>query len=183
MLENFKSSVLAANPHYYDYFHILKFENDMVEFTDGAGQAINTVASGKFQVSQSESLFLEFEFYDIVEINPYRKNEKVRDIKPFKVKCRKEEGTFALWQEVMWRDPSEEDSPWLVSKELYVFDFDPLSFGVENQRRNLYYQTEKKDFGESLRFYYERNKVQQLKLKKLGSFPSDASNGKRCGLT
>ncbi len=94
-----------------------------------------------------------FEFYDLIEVNPYQNTEKICDIDRFKVKCRREEGTFALWDEFVGNIPSEEDYPCLLSKERYIFDVDPLSFGIEKQQRNLYYKIEKKDFSESLCIY------------------------------
>ena len=167
MWENLKSSVLVANPQLYDYFHSLKFEGDKVEFADGAGQAIITIAFGKFAFRQIEPLIAEFEFYDIIEVNPYRKNEKVRDVEPFKIKCHKEEGTFAFWFQAIWNVPNEEDYPCLVCQDRYVFDFDPISFGLENQKHSLYYKIEKRDFSQSARYFYERDKIQRLKFKEV----------------
>lgn len=167
MLENLKSSVLIANPQLYDYFHSLTLEGDKVEFADGAGQAIITIAFGKFALRRIEHLLAEFEFFDIVEVNPHRQDEKVGDVEPFKVKCRKEEGTFPFWFQAVWNVPNKEDYPCLLCQDRYVFDFDPILFGLENQKHSLYYQIEKRNFSELARYFFERDKIQRLKLKEV----------------
>jgi hypothetical protein len=163
----FNVFTLSANPHYYDYFHTLKFGNDRISFADGAGQRINTFASGKFIAKRIDEFSTELDFYDIIELNPYDSKQKIRDIDRFKVMCKREEGIFALWQEAGWHVADEEDNPCLLTEERYIFDLDPLSFGINNQQENLYYKIENKDFSKSLLIYYDPDKTHKLTLREL----------------
>jgi hypothetical protein len=163
----FNVSTLAANPHYYDYFHSLKFDKNHVSFADGAGQQINTIASGKFIAKRIDTFSTELDFYDITELHPYNNKQKIRDIDRFKVVCKREEGIFALWKDAGWHITDKEDNPCLLTEERYVFEFDPLSFSVKNQQQNLYYKIERKDFSKSLLIYYNPDKTQELTFREL----------------
>jgi hypothetical protein len=159
---------MAANPYYYDYIHSLYFEDDgTVELVDGAGQLVNAVATGKYRVHKIDIDSGEVEFYNLVEVNPYKNNKKIRKLKPFTVRFFREEGIFPFRQEIVWRIDNEDEWPCLLYKARYVFESDPLSFARENQARNLYYLTENKDLFDSACYYYSRKDGQELTAKEM----------------
>ena len=168
MNRTFRFSYLEANPHYYDYFHYLHFaKGGSVKFADGAGQMVNSVAEGKYNILQINSAEAKVEFFDVSELNIYQKNEKTRDINFFSVSLKKEEGIFAFAQEVVWRIENEDDYPCLLYRTRYVFETDPLFFVRERQQENLYYKIEKKNLFDSTRFYYAKEDKEELSLKKI----------------
>jgi hypothetical protein len=162
------SCILSANPHYYDYIHSLVFKDDgSVELVDGAGQLINAEAVGKYRVRDIDASSVEVEFYDVIEVNPYQKDRRLRDIAPFKVKVLREEGVFPFRQEVVWKINDETEWPCLLYRARYVFDSDPLAFARAKQARNLYYLLEDKDLIDAARYYYLREDRQELTAKEM----------------
>jgi hypothetical protein len=159
---------MSAYPHYYDYLHALRFRgNGTVEFLDGAGQLINTNAIGKYRVREIDSLLAEVEFFDIVEVDPYQNERKLRDIPAFKVNVKREEGQFPFRQEVVWKIKDEIEWPCLLYTVRYVFNIDPLGFGEDSQAGNLYHLLENKDLASSTYCYYLDNEKQELTANKL----------------
>lgn len=170
MGNNFQLTDLAANPHYYDYIHAIRFApGGSVKLVDGAGQALNAVVSGKYRIVEESETVATLEFFDLIQTNPYRENEKIRDIESFSAKVVKETGSFPFIQEVVWEIENEDDHPCLLFHERYVFEFDPFEFARERQAQNLYYMIESKDLVESARFYYPINYVEQLTKKEIQS--------------
>jgi hypothetical protein len=168
MGDNFRLTNLIANPHYYDYIHSLEFTVDgLVELVDGAGQALNAVVKGKYNTLEENETVAKLEFFDLIETNPYKENQKIRDIESFSVKVVKEKGLFPFAQEVVWKIKNEDEHPCLLFQERYVFEADPFMFAKERQAQNLYYITESKDLVESARFYYPINNVQRLTKKEI----------------
>lgn len=158
--------LLVANPHLYDYFHYLKFKEDSsVELADGAGQVINGDAHGNYRVVEATDSSAKVEFYDLVETNPYKKNEKIRDLESFQVEVTKEGGLFPFVPHTFARVKSEEERECLLFRERYVFETDPLSFARKRQADSLYYQLEKKDLIETARYYYPREDAEELTIK------------------
>ena len=159
---------MSANPHFYDYIHSLNFQEDgSVEFVDGAGQAINTVAHGKYQVLNPNQNSVEILFTNVVEVNPYQEEEKVNYIGNFTIKIIKEEGTFSFVQEIVWKIEDEQEQPCLIYPVRYVFETDPLAFGRPNQAHNLYYIIENRELIESARYYYPLSVQEKLTLRQL----------------
>ncbi len=172
---------LNANPHYYDYFHYLVFnENGTVDMGAGAGQAIIVVVQGKYSVVKIDDYSAFINFYELSEINQYIRNgnigDKIQDISPFSVKAIKENGIFAFYQEVIWNIKNEEEYPCYLFSTRYVFDSDPLNFAKKRSQRNLYYLIEQKDFDESEKYYYPQAECKKMilrELQKLGITPID----------
>ena len=161
-------NVYLANPQFYDYLHDIKFEADgSVEMVDAAGQIINTVAHGKYRVHKIDAFKAEVEFYDLVQVNPYKRHEKRGDVEDFRVKVVKEEGVFPFREETVWRVEDEDEWPCLLYQSRYLFEFDPLEFGRSNQMGNLYYLLENKELIESVRYYYIRDEGQRLTAREL----------------
>ena len=161
-------SRMSANPHFYDYMHFLDFQEDgSVEFVDGAGQAINTVAHGKYQVLSSDQDSVDVLFRQVVEVNPYQEEEKLNDIDDFTIRVTKENGTFPFIQEVVWKIEDEQEHPCLVYPVRYVFETDPLAFGRPNQMHNLYYIIESRELIESARYYYPLSSQKKLTIRQL----------------
>ncbi|MEH1895264.1 MAG: hypothetical protein V7K94_08170 [Nostoc sp.] len=168
----FKIGRLNANPHYYDYFHSLLFNEDgTVDMASGAGQAIIVTAQGKYSVSKIDRASFSIKFYELIETNSYSLNgnigDKIRDIDPFIVTVTIEKGTFALEQEVIWNIKNEEEHPCYLFTSRYVFDYDPLSFSKEKSQTNLYYLIEQKEFYESEKYYYPQVECKKLIFKEL----------------
>lgn len=163
---------LNANPHYYDYFHYLLFNEDgTVDMGSGAGQAIIVTAQGKYSVSKIYQSSFSIKFYELIETNHYSHNgnigDKIRDIEPFSVIVKIEEGTFAFEQEVIWNIKNEEEHPCYLFTSRYIFDYDPLSFSKEKSQKNPYYLIEEKDFYESEKYYYPQAECKKMILKEL----------------
>jgi hypothetical protein len=168
MGDNFQLTHLVASPHYYDYIHSLNFSADgLVELVDGAGQALNAMVTGKYNIVEENETVATLEFFGLIETNPYKENQKIRDIESFRVKVVKEKGIFSFVQEVVWKIKNEDEHPCLLFQERYVFETDPFTFARERQVQNLYYITESKDLVESARFYYPINTVQRLTKKEI----------------
>jgi hypothetical protein len=161
-------NVLVANPHFYDYIHLLKIEpNNRIEMIDGAGQALNAIASGRLRVTTVDEESAEFEFSDLTELDPYGKREVIRRLDPFHIRVKKEIGVFAFCQEVVWRIPNRRKWPCLVYSTRYVFAEDPLAFGREMQVNNLYYKIEQRELIESAKTYYPTESRMEAPLDEL----------------
>lgn len=161
-------NVYIANPQFYDYLHLIEFKADgSVEMVDGAGQVLNTLAHGRYRVRNIDASTAEVEFYDLVQVNPYKRQEKRGDVEDFRVKVVKEEGSFPFREETVWRIEDEDEWPCLLYRSRYVFEFDPLGFGRSNQMGNLYYLLENKELVESVRYYYIRDEGQRLTVREL----------------
>jgi hypothetical protein len=160
--------LMIANPHFYDYIHVLDFKDDQtVEFVDGAGQLINTVARGCYQARDLGSSSAELSFYDMIEVDPYRNHQKIDDIPDFTVQVTKEAGRFSFLREVVWKINDPAQHPALLYQARYVYSFDPLEFGRPSQANNLYNIVEQKELVDSVRYYYPRDEVQELVLQDL----------------
>lgn len=159
---------MAANPHFYDYVHVMLFQEDgFVKFVDGAGQCINTIARGRYKVSESPCDSAEVAFSCVVEVNPRREEEEINHVPDFRVKLTRETGVFAFAEEVVWRIEDEQEHPYLLYTTRYVFDRDPLAFSRPKQMKNLYHLVEDKEMVESARCYYPVDGGQRLTLGQL----------------
>ena len=159
---------MSANPHFYDYIHSLHFEdNGKIEFVDGAGQVINTVARGGYRLGEVKQNSAEISFIEVVKVNPYEADKVIAAVGDFAVRVTREEGLFSFAQEIMWKIQDEQETPCLLYTERYVFETDPLAFGRSSQSRNLYYITESRELVESARYYYPRNNAQILTIRQL----------------
>ncbi|MFL6258653.1 MAG: hypothetical protein ACJ76Y_02975 [Thermoanaerobaculia bacterium] len=161
-------TILVANPHFYDYRHSFKFDADGgVEMVDGAGQAFNTLAKGHYRIVVHDAASAEFEFLDLVELNPYQEKKKVRDIDAFRIRVTKETGVFAFCREVVWRIPDKTKWPCILYHARYICSDDPLAFGRANQAQNLYYMIERRELIESAKTYYAREDCLELTVEEL----------------
>ena len=159
--------LIAANPHLYDYAHFLAFkENNEVEFVDGAGQLINIVVKGSYKIISIDNSKVGVEFYNLREVNPYNEGEIVGEIKPFKELVHLETGFFPFHDEYFGKIENEENTPCLLYRQRYVFEYDPLTFAEKNQRKNLYNVIEDVD-NKSLIYYYALPEQEKLSMKKL----------------
>lgn len=161
-------NVLSAYPYYYDYLHSihLKFRR-IVKIVDGAGQVLNSLARGKYQLHVIDGMNAELEFQELAEYSPYRKEEKLRDLAPFSVRVRKEEGLFPFANEVVWRIPNKDEWPCRLYRVRYVFEYDPLTFGDERAKENLYNMFESNDLINETHLYYAKSDAQHLTKKEL----------------
>ncbi len=157
---------MIANPHFYDYIHVLDFKDDQtVELVDGAGQLINTVARGHYQARDLSPSSAEVTFFGLIEVDPYHNYQKIDDIPDFTVQVSKEDGSFAFLREVVWKIEDAATHPALLYQTRYVYAFDPLEFGRPNQANNLYNIVEQKELVDSVRYYYPRDDAQELVLR------------------
>lgn len=161
-------NVLVANPHWYDYLHHFKLDEDgSVEMVDGGGQVINAVVRGKVAISPLNDTEADISFSKLVEYNPYQKKEKIRDLPDFATTFTKEEGIYAFYEETFGRIDDPDKVPCLLYRVRYVFEADPLQCVAENQQGNLYNMTENRDFVNSVRVYYARDGAERLSLREL----------------
>ncbi|HEX8033543.1 MAG TPA: hypothetical protein VF510_06835 [Ktedonobacterales bacterium] len=182
--------VFAANPNLYDYLHTLQFNSTgTLEMLDGAGQVLNTLVRGRFNVEQLTSSAFQLNFHDLIELNPYyelkRRCELDPDViaespegyipydeddilcrlDPFSVHVVREEGLFVLRQQVIWRIKDEQEWPYLLYRSRYRFASDPLATHESNRRGNLYYMLEKPQ--PDTRVYYRAADAQDLTARDL----------------
>lgn len=161
-------TLLSANPHFYDYVHHVTLDADGgVEMVDGAGQALNTLAKGRYRIVAQDDAKAELEFLDLVELNPYQEKEKIGDIDTFRICVRKETGVYAFCQEVVWRIPDKTKWPCIMYHTRYICSDDPLAFGRANQAQNLYYIIERRELVESAKTYYAREDRIELTVEEL----------------
>ncbi len=159
--------VLAAHPHYSDYHHVLLFyDNELFEMMEGAGQIINGKAVGKYHITIVNGTLAIVELDDLIEVNVYQRDQKVRDIDPMRLTVVKEKGIFAFRKELRW-EKDEDERPCLLYEVRYVFDTDPLAFAQNNPFRSGYFLDEKKDFTEFTRYYYAQEDRRELTAKRL----------------
>jgi len=159
---------LSANPHYYDYLHVLELKADgEIEMLDGAGQFINTLIKGRYELD-AQSLRL----FDLVEYDAYSK-EKLLELPAVTHQPKKQAGQFAFQQELPFRIDNPDEQPCLLFHARYIFDFDPIS-GTDDST-NLYHVMENKDFGDSQKIFYADTDLEKLtltELKKRGIDPT-----------
>jgi hypothetical protein len=66
--------------------HFKISEDGSVEMVDGGGQVINAVVRGKFAISPLTDTEANVLFTQLIEINPYQRDEKVRDLPDFELR-------------------------------------------------------------------------------------------------
>jgi hypothetical protein len=160
--------VLSAYPGYYDYVHYMDLSDaGTVEMVDRAGQAFNTLARGKFRLHQTYGTSAELRFYDMAVLDPFEDDKKLSDLPAFRVRFRKEEGIFPFANEVVRRVPNKDDWPCQLFKTRYIFEHDPLDFGVNSAHGNLYHIAERKDLTQEAHIYYPSIDGQSLTRKEL----------------
>ncbi|MBI1877451.1 MAG: hypothetical protein HYR94_04350 [Chloroflexi bacterium] len=159
--------VLAANPHYSDYLHVLFFyDNELFEMIEGAGQIINGKAIGKYYITIVNDKLATVELNDLVEVNVYQSDQRVRDMAPMKLTVVKEEGIFAFRIDSgLEKDKAKQ--PCLMYETRYVFDTDPLAFARNNSFQSGYFLDDKKDFTHSTRYYYAQDDRREFTAKRL----------------
>ena len=88
---------LKANPQLYDYTHFIGFSEDgSVEMYDDAGQAIISSARGRFHVETINESDAILHLSDLVEVDPYKQNERIRDLEPCQIQVTAEAGIFVF---------------------------------------------------------------------------------------
>ncbi len=159
--------VLAANPHYSDYRHVLFFYDEgLFQMMEGAGQIINGKAVGKYRIGLTNDTSAIIKLDNLVEVNVYQQDQKIRDISPMRLTVVKEEGIFAFRDE----DRSSNDRgewPCLLYEVRYVFDTDPLAFAQDNAFQSGYFMNKEKNFTEATRYYYAHEDRRELTAKRL----------------
>ena len=134
MITKFNISELSANPHYSGHIHRLKFgENQTVELVHMVRGPI-ALASGKYSILEESDSSAKLQFFDLIEKDSYRQNQKIRDLAPFELEISREEGSFPLAQDDMdtcikmlvcgYISPSDSSSILILS----------LSLGNDNHR-------------------------------------------------
>ncbi len=120
---------LSANPHYYDYVHLLVLgEQGAVELVDGGGQALRRKVVGRLEVIGATRTRAEAWFRDLFDVDPYERSDERVALEDFVTGMRVETGPFALRCEVVWR-VEEDEAPWLLFQHRLAFDRDPLAAG------------------------------------------------------
>src|SRR5437764_1132610 len=118
---------LDANPHFYDYRHVIKFQSqEAVELVDGAGQVFNMKARGQYRIHPAGNNTAEIEFRDLVLINPYEDDKEIGPVDPIRVRVVREKGLFAFRYETFGKIEDYDEWPCLLYHARYVFDVDPL---------------------------------------------------------
>jgi len=159
--------VLSANPHYSDYIHALFFQDEAsIEMIEGAGQIINGKAVGKYQIVVVNDTTAVIELENLVEVNIYQRDQKIRELDPMKLNVVREEGVFAFRRRNLLVE-DEDKWPCLLFEVRYVFDVDPLAFARNNPFQSGYFLDEEKDFIESTRYYYAQEDRRELTAKRL----------------
>ena len=71
----------SANPHRYDYVHLLHFQaSGSVEVVDGAGQVLTALVRGRYAVQQLGPSQWRVRLTDLVAIDPYYQMKRFRDL-------------------------------------------------------------------------------------------------------
>jgi hypothetical protein len=120
---------LSANPHYYDYVHLLELgEGGAVELVDGGGQALRRRVVGRLEVIGATRTRAEAWFRELFDVDPWKRSDERTPLEDFVTGMRVETGPFALRCEVVW-NVEEDESPWLLFQHRLAFDSDPLGAG------------------------------------------------------
>lgn len=160
------SGAFEANPHLYDYLHRLNFSpSGLVEMVDGAGQVLNSLVRGRFSLQAAGQNTALVQFFDLVEVNPYDKQDQRGVLDAIRVKLTREEGIFAFKQQVVWNIRDEQEWPCLLYRRRYVFESDPLTQVLSSRTGNLYYLLE--GDGPDTHTYYCQDDRQQLTAREL----------------
>ena len=128
--EAFRGPVrLSANPHYYDYVHLLVLgEQGAVELVDGGGQALRRRVVGRLEVIGATKTRAEAWFRELFDVDPWQRSEERLPLEDLVTGVRVETGPFALRREVVW-NVKEDEAPWLLYEHRLAFDVDPLAAG------------------------------------------------------
>jgi hypothetical protein len=71
----------AANPDLYDYVYYLDLDQaGTFEMVDGGGQALATLVRGRWVVTAFDAATAHLTLTELVELNPYYKHERFRDL-------------------------------------------------------------------------------------------------------
>jgi len=176
---------LAANPDLYDYVHYLDLDpTGTVEMVDGGGQALATLVQGRWDVALLDAATARLTLTDLVELNPYYKQEQFRDLSlddliqatsqpvPYEerdirsrpasisLQVTREEGVFALREQIIWNLRDERDWPYLLFRERYYFSTDPLASFSANRSGIPYFEHFKEE--PDTRLYYPMKAAQSL---------------------
>lgn len=124
-------TILIANPERYDYVHNIKLETDgRVEMVDGGGQALRRQIEGRYEITIGNAAEAQIRFYDLLDVDPYKRSQETKVVKPFTTKVVLEKGPFAFECEVVWHVKPDEE-PYVVFPGRIAFDDDPLAAGSE----------------------------------------------------
>jgi hypothetical protein len=145
---------------------LLFYENELFEMVEGAGQIINGKASGKYHITMVNDKLAMIELNDLIEVNVYQRDQKVRDMAPMKLTVVKEEGIFAFRID-SGLEKGKAKQQCLLYETRYVFDTDPLAFARDNSFQSGYFLDDKKDFTHSTRYYYAQEDRRELTAKRL----------------
>lgn len=119
---------LSANPHYYDYSHILSMEvGNICAMIDGEGQHVNLLIDGRFSLEMVSDTEAYITFAGLT-IQDSAAEELVAHLPDFTVHVTKESGVFAFHQEVVWRIADPDERPCLLYHTRYAFWPDPLAY-------------------------------------------------------
>jgi hypothetical protein len=169
---------MSANPDFYDYVHRLVFhEGGSVDMLDGGGQAFIFAAHADCQIRGLTTTAAMVTFHNIVEVNPYNREQVVRTIDSFTVEVIREDGLFPFQCDVMWNVPDSDEWPCLLFTTRYIFAADPMHIGyINRQRRPIYYLPGSVNGMETERYYYPLEQSQRLPAKELFArgIPKDA---------
>jgi hypothetical protein len=133
---------LVANPHLSEYFHRLEFSPmGSIKMADGAGQMVISIVQGSFSISPIDQNSILVNFYDLVELHPYKDDQPCRPLEPSSIKVTREEGLFAFrgrW----WgtERPKEDEWPCMLYWARYFFEVDPLAQLSHNRRGSAYHR-------------------------------------------
>jgi hypothetical protein len=149
---------LRAHPQLDDYVHVLKFSGDgLVEMAAAAGQFVISVARGRCAVQTRGLSVAEVHLHDLVEIDPYRANVEVGRLESRKVVVSREAGPFVFRRPIGATHP-EADRPWLLYRQRYEFEPDPLGYASDKSQNNAFYHLiMTRALIESERYYYDRD--------------------------
>lgn len=156
---------LAANPDLYDYVHFLDLDRaGTFEIVDGGGQALATLVRGRWVVTALDVASVRLILTDLVELNPYYKHERFRDLDldeymqatsqpvPYEerdIRSRPEDisllvtreaGVFTLREQIIWNLRDERDWPYILFRERYRFSADPLASFSANRSGIPYFE-------------------------------------------
>jgi hypothetical protein len=167
---------LGANPQLYDYVHGLCFSEDgAVEMVDAAGQEIISIARGRFTVETINESDAILYLSDLVEVDPHKQDEKIRDLEWCQIDVTAEAGVF-VFQRPIGPSHAEAQWPFHVYRNRYVFNVDPFAYARDKEMQNAYYHlVMTQALMESARHYYpvgSENKATAADVRALGIAPA-----------
>lgn len=163
--------MLVANPYRYDYIHDIELKQDgTVEMVDGGCQVLRRRILGRYEINVLRLTEAEVRFYDLRDVDPYRKSTETRDLPVLHVRAVLEEGPFVQECEVVW-NVKDEDVPYVIFQQRLAFERDPHALGQQEwpefppeafeipEIRELI-ESNKRHVENSRRYYVTRDRVE-----------------------